>query len=219
MESDKILSPGHVLVIGANGGIGKQVVEIALQQGHTVTAVVRNPANITITHPNLLVVKGDIMNTLPWEKHLQHQDVVISAIGKTSTKKTVLYSLGNKNLIEAMKRTGATRVFFISASGLEVNPTHNFFLRFATKYILQAILKNSYADLWRMEKIIKESDLNWTIMRPPRLLNTPLTRTYRYSINRFLKGATRIARADVAHFMLTNINNEAIYKATVEVAY
>jgi putative NADH-flavin reductase len=219
MNSDKNLSPGTVLVLGANGGVGRQVIELALQQGHTVTAILRTPAKLTITHPNLVVVKGDIMNPVMWETHLQHQDVIISAIGKNTTKKTVLYSLGNKNLIDAMKRMGASRVFFISASGLAVNPSHNIFLRFLTKYILQKILKNPYADLWRMEEIIKQTGLNYTIMRPPRLINKPVTGVYRFAVNHFLKGATTISRADLAHFMLANVYNEAIYKTTVEIAY
>jgi putative NADH-flavin reductase len=100
-----------------------------------------------------------------------------------------------------------------------VNPTHNVFVRFFTKYILQKILKNPFADLWRMEEIIKQSDLNWTIMRPPRLVDKNVTGVYRFAVNNVLKGATTISRADLAHFMLANIYNEAIYKATVEIAY
>ena len=118
-----------------------------------------------------------------------------------------------------MKRMGAFRVLFISASGLAINPSHNIFLRFLTKYVLQKILKNPYADLWRMEEIIKQCDRNYTIMRPPRLINKKVTGVYRYSVNHFLKGATSISRADLAHFMLANIYNEAIYKTTVEIGY
>jgi len=153
------------------------------------------------------------------KKYLEKKDVVISAIGKNSLKKTTLYSQGSENLLNAMKKMGTTRVFFISASGLEVNPSHNFFIRLTTKYILQKLLKNMFADLKRMEKIVKESDRNWTIMRPPQLTNRPLTGHYRYAINSFLKGGLRISRADLAHFMIDNITNTAIYKTTIEVAY
>ncbi|HET6991582.1 MAG TPA: SDR family oxidoreductase [Bacteroidia bacterium] len=209
----------HIVVLGANGGIGRQAVEIALQQGHHVTAILRNPMNLSIVHPNLLVIKGDIMNPEGLEKHLENKDAVLSAIGKTSFKKTTLYSQGNKNLLNLMKKAGISRVFFISASGLEVNPSHTFLVRFATKYILQKLLKNMYADLERMERIIKESPLNWTIMRPPQLTDAALTGQYRFSVDKFLKEGLKISRADLAHFMLGNITNELIYKTTVEVAY
>jgi len=76
-----------------------------------------------------------------------------------------------------------------------------------------------YADLERMEKIVKESDRNWTIMRPPQLTNTLLAGRYRFAINGFLKNGLKISRADLAHFMINNIANTAIYKTTVEVAY
>lgn len=219
MTEDPALPIYNILVIGANGGIGSQAVEIALKQGHRVTAILRNPANLGITDPNLIVAKGDIMKPETLEKHLENKDAVISAIGKSSMKDTRLYSRGNENLLLAMKKAGTTRVFFISASGLDVNPSHNFFIRLITKYVLQKILKNMYADLERMEKIIKESDRNWTIMRPPQLTNAPLTGRYRFAINGFLKNGLKISRADLAYFMIDNIANTAIYKTTVEVAY
>ena len=219
MKNDLALPVYNIVVLGANGGIGRQVVEMALKQGHIVTAILRNPAKLAITHPNLIVAKGDIMKPETLKKYLEKKDVVISAIGKNSLKKTTLYSQGSENLLNAMKKMGTTRVFFISASGLEVNPSHNFFIRLTTKYILQKLLKNMFADLKRMEKIVKESDRNWTIMRPPQLTNRPLTGHYRYAINSFLKGGLRISRADLAHFMIDNITNTAIYKTTIEVAY
>lgn len=219
MKNEQTLPGCNIVVLGANGGIGRQVVEMALKQGHHVTAILRNPANLIFTHPNLTVVKGDIMKPETIESCLQNKDAVISAIGKSSLKKTTLYSQGNKNLLHVLTNAGTTRVFFISASGLEVNPAHSYFMRLAAKFGLQKLLKNMYADLERMEKIIKESCQNWTIMRPPRLTNAPFTGIYRSAVNGFLKAGFSISRADLAHYMISNITNEAIYKKTIEVAY
>jgi putative NADH-flavin reductase len=208
-----------IAVLGANGGIGQQVVKAALNYGHNVTAILRTPSRLTFTHPNLIIVKGDIMKPETLEEHLRNKDGIISAIGKNSLKKTTLYSEGNRNLLNVMKRINTNRVFFISASGLEVNPSLNIFTKFAEKFILQKILKNMFSDLKRMERIVKESDQNWTIIRPPSLTNKPVTGHYRYSVNSFLKKGLRISRADLAHFIIRNIANESIYKKTVEVAY
>ena len=218
---EKINTPTifNIAVIGANGGIGRQTVEAALNAGHYVTAIVRTPANLDIKHPNLQLVKGDVLNPKTLESHLINKDAVISAIGKTSFKPTTLYSQGNKNLIEAMLEAGTSRAFFISASGLAVNPTHSFIVRFATRYILQKLLRNMYADLETMENTIKKSNINWTIIRPPQLIDKPVSANYRTSTDAILKNALKIARADVAHFIVNNIANESIIKKTVEIGY
>lgn len=219
MEQNNSLTTMQVVVLGANGGIGKHAVLLALDAGHRVTALLRTPGNLQISHPNLQIVQADVMRPETLEGQFKNKDVVISAIGKNSLKKTKLYSHGNRSLIEAMKRDGVNRAFFISASGLEVNPTHSFLVKFATRFILQPLLRNMYADLWLMEKIIKESGLNWTIMRPPKLIDDPGTGKYRTSIDNHVPNGLKISRADVAHFMITNLFNDAIFKKTVEVAY
>jgi putative NADH-flavin reductase len=209
----------NILVIGANGGIGRQTVDLALAAGHKVTALVRNPAKLTIKHANLEIVQGDVMHHETFEKYLENKDAVISAIGVNSLKPTTLYSEGNKNLIATMNKKGIKRAFFISASAIEISPVQPFFVRLFTKYILQKILQNPYDDQRIMERLIKESDINWTIMRPPRLLDKPATGHYRVAINVFLKNCLTISRADVAHFMISNIKNETTYKAIIEIAY
>lgn len=219
MTSDLKLPVFNITVLGANGGIGSQVVKLALKNGFNVTAILRTPSKLTITHPNLKVVKGDIMKPETLKDHLENKDAVISAIGKSSLKETTLYSSGNKNLLDTLKTTNTDRVFFISASGLEVNPTYNFFTKLAVKLVLQKILKNMYVDLNRMERVIKSSELNWTIIRPPSLTNKPFTGHYRFSINDYLNKGMKISRADLAAFIISNITNESIYKKTVEVAY
>jgi len=220
MKIEHTQKPLNILVVGANGGIGKQTVEIALQAGHSVTALVRNPDKLAITHTNLQIVKGDVMYPETFEGYLEHKDAIISALGtNTVNKPTILYSEGNKNLLKAMKKEGLRRVFFISASALEISPVLPFYVRFAEKYIVQKLLRHMYDDLRIMENLIKETDIDWTIMRPPRLTDKPVTGEYRFAINSFLKNCLSISRADVAHFMINNITNEATYRTTIEIGY
>jgi putative NADH-flavin reductase len=219
MQTEETQQLLNILVIGANGGIGRQTVAIALDAGHRVTALVRNPANLTLTHANLEIVQGDIRQPETFEKYLENKDAIISALGESMDKPTTLYSEGNGNLLMAMKKMNVKRAFFISAAAIEISPAQSFFIRLVTKYIVQKLFGHGYADQRIMEKIIKESGTDWTIMRPPRLTDKPVTGDYRVSINAYLKNCLIISRADVAHFMVNNITNEATYKAIVEIAY
>jgi len=223
MKIEQTSSALNLLIIGANGGIGKQAVELALEAGHKVTAVLRDPAKLSLRHINLIVVKGDIMQPETFEKYLENKDAVISAIGASGglfgDKPTTLYSEGSANLLLAMKKMNIERAFFISASAVEISPVLPWYVRFAAKYIIQKLLKNMYADLRRMETLIKESDSNWTIIRPPQLIDKPLTGHYRFAINHFLKDCLQVSRADVAHFMINHITNEATYRTVIEIGY
>jgi len=212
-----------LFIAGANGGIGRQAVEQALQAGHQVTALVRDPAKLALTHPNLLIVKGDVLQPDTFAHQLQDQQAVISALGVSGSslfgdKPTTLYSQGNANLLKAMEQYDVKRIFCISASALEVSPVNPWYARLAAKYVIQKLLKHMYADLRRMENIIKASGTEWTIIRPPQLTNESLTGHYRTAMNVFLKDCLKISRANVAHFIVNNLTNKATYRATVEIA-
>jgi putative NADH-flavin reductase len=214
----------NILIIGAGGGIGHEAVLLALQEGHHVVAVLRNPAKLPLTHPNLSIVKGDILQPSTFEQHLREVDFTISAIGVSGAnffndKPTTLYSEGNASLVSAMQRVGAKRALFISASAVEISPVLPFYVRFVAKYIIQKILRHMYADLRTMEVTIKATSLDWTIIRPPQLTNGPVTGRYRSAVNAFLKNALKISRADVAHYMIHNAFNESTYKGIVEIGY
>jgi len=213
----------NIFIAGANGGIGRQSVEQALRAGYRVTALVRDPAKLQLVHPMLEIVTGDIMEPDTFVHHLENTDAVISALGVSgglfSDKPTTLYSQGNANLLAAMQRYGVKRVFFISASALDVSPVNLFYVRWAAKYIVQKLLKHMYHDLRLMEQVIKKSGTDWTIVRPPQLVDSPVTGTYRVSVNEFLKNCLKISRADVAHYMINNLDTENSYRATVEIAY
>ncbi|SEO12855.1 Putative NADH-flavin reductase [Mucilaginibacter gossypiicola] len=217
--------PIHKLVIiGANGGIGLQCVEQALQAGHLVTAILRNPAKLTIEHPNLKKVSGDVMHPGAFEDHFENQDAIISAIGVAggfgADKPTTLYSEGNANVLKVMNQKGIKRLFLISASAIEISPVLPFYVRLIEKYIVQKLLKHMYADLHRMEALIKQSNnIDWTIIRPPQLTNQTVSGKYRIAIDTFLKNCLKISRADVAHFIINNISNQATYNTIVEIGY
>jgi putative NADH-flavin reductase len=213
----------NIFIAGANGGIGRRAVEQALQAGHRVTALVRDPAKLPLVHPNLTIVKGDIMQPETFAHQMEGQQVVLSALGVSggllSDKPTTLYSQGNANLLKAMEQYSVKRFVCISASALDISPVIPWYFRLAAKYIVQKLLKHMYADLRQMESIVKVSKADWTIIRPPQLTDGPLTGNYRMAVNQFLKNCLKISRADVAHWMLNNLYNETTYRATVEIAY
>ncbi|HXB05819.1 MAG TPA: NAD(P)-binding oxidoreductase, partial [Puia sp.] len=134
-------------------------------------------------------------------------------------KPTNLYSEGARLSLEAMRRQGARRVFFISASAIEISPVLPAVVRFVAKNILQKLLRHMYADLRMMESRIRASELDWTIVRPPRLTDKPMTGRYRFAVNSFLRNCLSISRADVAHFMLHHAGDRGTYKGVVEVGY
>ena len=94
---------------------------------------------------------------------------------------------------------------------------HSLIVRLATRFILQQLLRNMYADLWRMEHLIKASGIDWTIVRPPRLVDKPATGNYRMAIDTFSDRGMVISRSDVAGFVIDQLSNPAIIKRTVEV--
>ena len=207
-----------ILIFGSTGRTGRKIVEQALDAGHSVTAIARNPATISINHGNLTVTKGDVLQLNTFEDAVKNQDAVICVIGKDSTKPTTLYSQGISNIITAMQKHQARRLISMSAAAVETNPRLSFFLKIATK-ILQRILKNPFADILLMEQFIKQSALEYTIVRPPRLTNKSSTGKYRFAINKWLPACTSISRADLAHFMLHIMDDSKTYQTTIEVSY
>lgn len=215
----------RIIILGASHGTGLHTVKLALEQAHEVSAVARNPRSLQALKSNLQnverlkVIQGDVLAPDTFENELKNTDVVISSIGMSSDKPTTLYSQGIFHILTAMSKYQVPRLICVSALGLEVTPGMSLPLKLATRLILQPLLKNTFSDMLRMESAVKKSEVNWTIVRPPRLTGSKLRGKYRVAIEEHLRHPLIIGRDDLAHFILHAILQRDTYCATVEVSY
>jgi putative NADH-flavin reductase len=208
-----------LIVFGATGATGKFVVIQALKAGYSVTVIIRRPNAFTLTNKNLEIIKGDVLQPITFEDAVKGKDAIISCLGSKRKEPTKVYSQGVSNIVTTMKKTGIKRIICISAGAVIVPPKSSFILKFVVKNILQRLFKYIYADMLLMEKVLSKSDLNWTVIRAPRLTNNKFTGKYRIAINQHLSKPSSISRADLADYIVTHLNDEKAFKAMVEVCY
>ena len=190
-------------VIGATGGVGRHFVEQALGEGHEVTAFVRTPSKLDLKHASLHLVQGDVMDTRSLAHAVRGQDAVVCSLGSASLKKNTLRSEGTRHVVEAMTQAGVTRLLVVSSMG--VGDSHKQLTLFA-KFFVATLIRHPIADHEVQEAIVRESNLDWTIVRPSGLSDDPVSGSYKVGVGPELKGS-RIARADVAHFLLAELND------------
>ena len=207
-----------LLIFGSTGGTGRELVKQALDQGHSVTAYARHAAKIEdIQHSHLRIVYGDVLEPAAVESAVAGQEAVLIAIG-AGAKRTTLREEGTRNIVEAMQGNGVKRLICQSSLGVGDSRAN---LPFFTKYIIVAVfLRHAFADHERQEAVIRQSSLDWTIVRPPHLKDGPRTEAYRHgfpSTDTRIKGW--ISRADVADFMLKQLVDDTYLHQTPGVSY
>ena len=208
----------NILIFGASGAAGKELVKQALEQGHFVTAFVRNPSKLKITNNNLKVLHGFIDDRLAVENAIKGQRAVLSALGASSPFKfDQLVVDGISNIVEGMQKSGVKRFIYLSFIGVhESRKDAPFFIR----HVASKILKTEIAGHEAKENIIKQSHLDWTIVRPPGLTNGLKKGIYRQGED--LKSSAfmaTISRADVADFMLSQINDRSFIRKAARIMY
>ncbi len=208
-----------LVVFGASGGTGRFVVEQAMEKGYHVTVIVRNPDVFTINGKNMEVIKGDVLRPITFEDTMKGKDAVVSCLGSTRRNSTSVYSQGVSNIAIAMRKAGVKRIICISAGAVSVPPDGSFIIKFFVKNILQRLFKYVYDDMLRMEAMLSESDLDWTVIRAPRLTNNKYTGKYRIAINEHIINQSSISRADLADYIVTHVNDEKAFKTKVDVSY
>lgn len=207
-----------LLIFGSTGSIGRQLVEQALEQGHTVTAFARNPAKLDIQHTNLKVVQGDVMDFTSVEQAVQGQDAVLCVLGSGGQRKGTIRSEGTRQIIQAMEKAGVRRLICQTTLGAGDSWGN---LNFFWKYIMfRAFLREVFADHQRQENEVKQSRLDWTIVRPGAFVDGNRTGHYRHgfpSTDKTVK--LKISRADVADFLLQQLTNNSYLYKTPSVSY
>ena len=196
-----------ILIIGATRGIGAQLLSQALEAQHSVTVLARNPAKITLVDENLNVLKGDISNGATVSAAVQGQEAVCVTVGVPITFQPVtVFSDGILQVIKAMQEHHVQRLICVTGIGAGDSKGHGGFLY--DKIFKPLLLKTIYADKDLQEQYVKDSGLDWLIVRPAGLTNGP--RTEKYRVVTILDGVTskRISRADVAHFIISELSEQ-----------
>ncbi|WP_251094547.1 NAD(P)H-binding protein [Streptomyces sp. Caat 7-52] len=209
----------RLTVFGATGGIGRELVRQALDAGHEVTAVVRDPARLGVTGGRLEVVRSGLADPEDLRAAVRGRHAVLSGLGARSRKDAGVTTRLTRTVLSAMEAEGVRRLLVVSAGPVGPAPAGDGVLDRGMRSLVSAILKDVYADLRETEAELARSGTDWTSVRPPRLQDKPLTGRYRTVVGGFPARGRFIARADVAHAMLSMIDAGETVKQGVGVAY
>ena len=201
----------NITIIGASGGIGLETVKIGLKRKHTITTLSRSEINIE-EKKSLKMIIGDATNKTDLFNSIQNAEAIIVTLGTAKNmKSTSLFSDFAKLIVE-INRENKLNIPFIFVTGFGAGESKNY-VSWLIKLFLNYLLKDVYADKTKMEEIITESNLNWTVVRPGRLLDKELTEKYRVE-NKLYKGINigGINRADVADFLIKQAENQTELK-------
>ena len=206
-----------IIIYGSTGTIGRQLIWQALELGHTVTAFTRYKHKLDdMAHPDLLVYESDVLNFQQVLHSIKGHDVVMVALG--AGRKGMVRSEGTRNIVKAMEMTGIKRLICQTAIGSgESKYNLNFYWR---RILFGWLWKAAYLDHQLQERYIRESDLNWTIVRPGAFTNGKLTGRYKHGFapnDRNIR--LKISRPDVALFMLMQISSTAYIHKSPALSY
>ena len=199
-----------LVIFGASGRTGLPLVQQALDAGHEVVAFVRNPSRMPIQHERLTVVQGDVMNPADVEKSVVGADAVLNVIGHAKNTPRDLMTVAAKNIVTAMKKHGVKRLITLTGAGVSAPEDQPKPINHVIKFLLKTISPAVLADSEQYVEVVKDSGLDWVVVRGPMLTEGARTGSYRVGWVGVNTGP-RISRADVADFMLTLTQNGEQY--------
>nr|WP_321445192.1 SDR family oxidoreductase [uncultured Cohaesibacter sp.] len=199
-------------LFGASGKVGRNLTRQALAAGHQVTALVRSLDGDLPEHANLTLVVGDVLNSEDVAKVVKGQDAVLIALGAPLGNKDGIRTKGTARIVKAMKEASVARLICLSGFGAGESRSA---LPWLYRYVIMPlILRHVYADHEKQEVIVKQSALDWTLVRPTNYIDGPQTENYRIDFKTVEKGMKfKITHADVAHFMLSQTSDHRFLHA------
>jgi len=207
----------NITIIGASAGIGLEAVKRGLNRNHSITTLSRSEIEIE-EKKSLKMILGDAINKADLLHSIQNAAAIIVTLGTAKNmKSTTLFSDFAKLIVEIHRENKIT-IPFIFVTGFGAGESKNY-VSWLIKLFLKYLLKDVYANKTKMEEIITQSDLNWTVVRPGRLLDKELTEKYRIE-NTLFKGINigGINRADVADFLIKQAENQTELKKYIGIS-
>ncbi len=194
-----------ILIFGATGGVGSELVTQALAAGHELTVLVRDAAKIAAA-PRVKLIVGDATDRRAIEQAVTGVDAVVSSLGTGNRLRGDVVSRATEILIPAMQSAGVRRLIVVSAFGVGEQRAESGLIQ---RLIFATFLRSLYADKDKADTMLRQSTLDWTLVHPVRLTNGPHTTTYQAIDHAQMRGMPSISRADVAHFMLAQLSSDA----------
>ena len=210
----------NIVIFGANGATGKILTKQALDSGHRVTAVTRHPEAFPLRDVRLNVMGGDVFDLALVEQAVAGQDAVLTTLGVPFSRKPItLYSRGMANIVQAMKHSGVRRVVCVSSSATGTNHETGggfIFDKILQPIVMSTIGQTTYADMKQMETLLMKSELDWTVVRPSGLFETPAVTDYQVAEDHIRGQFT--SRADLADCMLQQLVTDQYSRKVLAVA-
>ena len=195
-------------IFGATGKTGRHLVEQALAAGHSVTALARDPARLPQTHDRLTVVPGDVRDPAAVAQTIAGAEAVLSVLGPTGSQPDFAVSRGTDHILAAMKVHGVRRLIISAGAGVRDPLDKPTLLHAYFGTLVKVLSKNVYLDMLQVVDKVRASDVDWTIVRVPRLMDTPPTgQVFTGYVNKDLK--TSLSRADLAAYMLQQLTDRS----------
>jgi putative NADH-flavin reductase len=208
----------NVVIFGASGGVGRCLVEQSLAQDYHVTAAVRNPETVQVTHERLRVLPCDVLNAASVNQALVGQDVVFCTLGANSKGPITLYSAGAHNIVQGMQAHQIRRLIFLSNFGILDEKAQDV-RGAALLFLIKRFIPHTLADHRRALEEIRGHTPEWIVVRPLPLTHGPWTGRYRIAVDDLPSKGMRIARADVADFMMRQATSDDYLYKVPAIAY
>lgn len=205
-------------IFGASGRTGRPLVEQALAAGHEVTALVRTPASFPIKHERLHVIQGSVEDAAKVDETVTGANAVLSVLGHTKTSNKDILTVGTRNIVQAMQQHGVRRLINLTGAGVRDPQDQPKFVDNVFGFLLKRLQPDLLRDSHNQTKLIQNSDLDWTVVRGPRLTEGPRTGKYRVGYVGKNSG-TQASRADIAEFMLKQVTDNTYVHQLPVVSY
>ncbi len=192
----------NIIVFGATGRTGNCIVDLALAQGHTVTAFARDPKSFSSPQSGLSIVRGDVLHAIPVEQAIKGHDAVLSALGGRTLDPSTVISEGTRHIIQGMEKHDVRRIVVILASGI-ISGT------------IAPMFTNINAEHRRILEMLKQSELEWIAACPPYIKDYPFTGNYILHTDQIPTDRMQISKFDLADFMLGQLNSDAYLQQAV----